>query len=150
MGSTRSLQSSIGYDPCWRTLLARKLAIATLALWAFSAFSERTNRPTNIDSNNDPASDMQDDDEEELPACSIILLDRPTDDELVQQFVKVGHKMHANMNGVGDLYGKYGAERVLVEGRKLLRSLTIWGDATYWIKILDRLIEVTKQQRRQQ
>lgn len=57
----------------------------------------------------------------------IILLDRPNDDELVQQSVRRGHVMKANMNGVGDLYGERGPERVLVEGRKLLSTLNCRG-----------------------
>ena len=53
-----------------------------------------------------------------------MLLDRLTDDELVQLFVRSGHKMNAQMKGVGDSYGERGAEKVLIEGRKLLASLT--------------------------
>lgn len=126
------------------------LAIATLTLWAFSAFSDPTRLSNGVEPTSRETSSNQENPGEEDSVCDIILLDRPTDDELVQQFVREGHKMRANMNGVGDLYGKHGPERVLVEGRKLLLGLSSWGDSMIWVRILDGLIKISKQQRLQE
>ena len=130
------------------------VALAALSLWAFSAFSARqlsratsnAHGPTGPREDGNPSRDTDSSQEED--AYDIILLDRPTDDELVQQFVRRGYTMKANMNGVGDLYGERGPERVLIEGRKLLATLNCWGTRERWIRIFDKLITVTRQERR--
>lgn len=139
------------------------VALATLALWAFSAFSARpiSGAPSNVNgrtghrgdddhgqANNDGYPPKGTDSSQDEDAYDIILLDRPTDDELVQQFVRRGHVMKANMNGVGNLYSERGPERVLVEGRKLLAALNCWGIKERWVRIFDRLVTVTRQERK--
>lgn len=109
------------------------LAHASLLLWALSAFSPR--KPVVTSSPRESPS---------LDICDIILIDRPTDDELVQQFVRQGNAMHANMTGVGDLFGLKGPRRVLAEGQKLLGSLRSWRGVTeHWLSVLARLEKVT-------
>ena len=75
----------------------------------------------------------------------LIHLDRPTDDELVQLFVKSGGSMRANVAGVGDIYGRRGPERCLLEGAKLLGSLGFWGIGREWVEVLGRMAEGVRQ-----
>ena len=132
------------------------VALSVLALWAFSAFSARPVAATNSrekdrEVDGDDSSVIRDTDssqEEEEERYDIILLDRPTDDELVQQFVRRGHLMQANINGVGNLYSTQGSERVLVEGRKLLATLNCWGIKENWMRMLGKLITVTRHERK--
>jgi hypothetical protein len=124
-------------------------AFATLALWAFSAFSEGVKKNSRAASKSDAEGRARGDDEgsrsdSEEAVSDIILLDRPMDDELVQQFVRSGDKMNAHMNGVGDLYGARGAEKVLVEGKKILKSLGGWNCRERWIRVMDRLAKISR------
>ena len=130
---------------------APAVAVAALMLWAFGTFSPKQSSGQYATSSNQvqTAQVQRDingsqDEESDDPACGIILLDRPTDDELVQQFVRRGHTMQAHITGVGDLYGARGPERVLVEGCKLLSVLKCWGVSTTWLNLLQKLIDVCK------
>lgn len=157
------------------------VALATLALWAFSAFSPR--RPPS--SRHDPETgrlaaqggkissaeirklqldrvDTNSSDEEETEAegdeeegeedeeeamCDIILLDRPADDELVQNFVRRGYSMRPIMSGVGNLYAERGADRVLSQGKKLLTTFNdCWRIARYWVRVLEALAKSWKKE----
>ncbi|OAP56871.1 hypothetical protein AYL99_08983 [Fonsecaea erecta] len=117
------------------------VALAALLFWALSAFSPKKPKSRRVgDEGGTPSpgsphsSDM----------CDIILIDRPTDDELVQQFVRQGNVMRANMTGVGDIFGPKGPRRVLAEGQKLLLTLASWrGITNYWLRVLSRLEKVT-------
>lgn len=147
---------------------ADAIALSTLALWAFSAFTDtaaKANRAAtngrnqqqstaqpspnpNTDSNT-PAPTQKPSTEtrsssEEAQFCEIILIGRPTDDELVQQFVRSGDRMKVHMNGVGDLYGPKAPEKVLAEGRKILKGLGAWGARDRWVRVLERLEEVSQ------
>ncbi|KAL9622911.1 MAG: hypothetical protein Q9160_002837 [Pyrenula sp. 1 TL-2023] len=113
------------------------VALATLALWAFSAFSPVHHTKSNSAQLDAPATDGDGNSK-----CNIILLDRPTDDELVQDFVRRGQNMHAHVTGVGDLYGDGAPVRVLEEGRKLLGTLGGWGLKEDWTQMLKRLEDV--------
>jgi hypothetical protein len=133
------------------------LGLATLALWAFSTFSPRSQsgstsrqqpneqhssiREHTVVPNHNVASSSSDDED---AMCNIILLDRPTDDELVQRFVVKGSTMVANMDGVGDLYSERAPRRVLQQGRKILNTLHQFSDRSRWIVLLSRLLEVVK------
>lgn len=133
------------------------VAHAALVLWAFSAFSSKTATPPGllgIDKVRDSAFANADPDAEcntsdsESSSDTIILLDRPADDEIVQEFVLNGPRMRANMTGVGDLYGEKGPERVVREGSKILRTLGCWRVWESWAKVLDRLVVVCKRERK--
>jgi hypothetical protein len=50
----------------------------------------------------------------------LIQLDRPCDDEIVQAFVRLGSKMSAHMQGIGNLHEQGASWKVLREGRRLL------------------------------
>jgi len=133
------------------------LGLATLALWAFSTFSPRshtdsspqqqpnqqhssTREHTAVSANNLINSSSDDED----GMCNIILLDRPTDDELVQRFVVKGNRMTAVMDGIGDLHNERAPRRVLQQGRKILYTLHQFSDRSRWIVLLSRLLEVVK------
>ena len=118
---------------------ASSVATATLVLWAFSAFSPSSSQSqarARNDGDERQASQNVSGDEMETPASGIILLDRPTDDELVQEFVRNGSRMCAYMSGVGNLYSKKAAFRVLVMGEELLNTLTCWKIARRWSRTL--------------
>lgn len=127
------------------------VAHAALVLWAFSAFSSKTATPPSL-----PPDEMQtaleDNDghssDSESSSDTIILLDRPADDEIVQEFVLNGPRMRANMTGVGDLYGEKGPERVVREGARILRTLGCWREWEFWANVLDKLVVVCKRERR--
>lgn len=117
------------------------VAFAALALWALSAFSAK-----NFQSRKQGLGESASSPEGSPPpdVCDIILIDRPTDDELVQQFVRQGDNMHANITGVGDLFGPKGPRKVLAEGQKLLVTLRSWrGITEHWLGVLNRLEKVT-------
>lgn len=112
------------------------VALATLMLWAISKFLPNRQKSKDATTDKEPldADDPQ-----------IVLLDRPIDDELVQQFVREGYSMHVNMTGVGNLFGTHGPQRVLVEGQKLLATLGAWQDGKHrWTNILSRLEKVRR------
>lgn len=121
---------------------ASTVALAALILWAFGSFSnsrKEDSEPSNTTSSQNDGliqTEGAHDDKIRGDTCNIILLDRPTDDELVQQFIRRGHGMNAYLDGVGNLYDRDGPERVLAEGCKLLRTLRCWGAAGEWLKLL--------------
>ncbi|KAK6008870.1 hypothetical protein QM012_000773 [Aureobasidium pullulans] len=133
------------------------VAHAALVLWAFSAFSSKTATLSSLlgvdgvrdatRADTDPDADCNSSDSESS-SDTIILLDRPADDEIVQEFVLNGPRMRANMTGVGDLYGEKGPERVVREGTKILKTLGCWRVWETWAKVLDRLVVVCKRERK--
>lgn len=118
------------------------VAFAALVLWAISAFSDKRARSRGRHGLRETASSSEGSPSPDV--CDIILIDRPTDDELVQQFVRQGDNMHANMTGVGDLFALKGPRKVLAEGQKLLVTLRSWrGITEHWLGVLNRLEKVT-------
>lgn len=107
---------------------APAVGLATMTLWAFSTFAAQPMKPSS------PAS--VDSDGSEADLCNIILLDRPTDDELVQQFIRHDKPFQAHLTGVGDLYSTKGPQRILLQGRKLLSTLRCWGVSASWLALL--------------
>lgn len=99
--------------------------LATLALWAYGRFAKPTLNGT----------------EDDLYPTTI-QLDRPTDDELVQLFVKRGQTMKANIMGVGNLCSARGSLKVLLEGKKIIGGLRRWGCMRENVRALEALIKV--------
>lgn len=109
---------------------------ATLTLWALSVFSPRMSHDTQSPDNNSVNGTAED--------CSIILIDRPTDDELVQQFVRSGQTMRATMSGVDNLWSSSAPYRILCEGRRLLGSLGAWtGEMERAAALIDGLMSAS-------
>jgi hypothetical protein len=128
------------------------IALAALTLWAFGTYARKqppavqqvVGDPSVGASDHRPALIDEDDVDDGLESCNIILLDRPTDDELVQQFIKNGDRMEAHISGVGDLYAPQSPRLVLRQACKLLRqSEKCWGIASRWIRLLERLAELS-------
>ena len=80
---------------------APAIALAALLLWAFGKFAPRQilqEQSTNGDgqapnAQHESKGSESPNEASDDSACGIILLDRPTDDELVQQFIRRGHNM---------------------------------------------------------
>jgi hypothetical protein len=126
------------------------IALAALTLWAFGTYARKqppavqqsVDNPSVGVSSHHTASPDDDDDDDGLESCNIILLDRPTDDELVQHFIKNGDRMEAHISGVGDLYAPQSPRLVLKQACKLLRqSEKCWGISGRWLRLLERLAE---------
>ena len=123
------------------------IALAALTLWAFGTYARKQPSverqaagSSSAGGANRHSASLHDNDDDGLESCSIILLDRPTDDELVQQFIKHGDRMEAHIGGVGDLYAPQSPCLVLKQASKLLRqSEKCWGVANRWIKLLEKL-----------
>lgn len=131
---------------------APAVALAALTLWAFGVFAKQQRSPSGITSDTTqtqasaPTATTRNDRLKSTDArnedgmCDIILLDRPTDDELVQHFIKHGNKMQAHISGVGDLYNTASPALVLKQGCKLLDELEqCWGVARSWNDLLRNL-----------
>lgn len=106
--------------------------LATLTLWAYGSCHGSTS--PNL--------------RHELPSLpshqpTFIHLDRPCDDELIQLFVREGHRMKGNMAGVGDICDQYGPEKVLREGCRILSDLASWGVSRTFGIILNSLADRT-------
>lgn len=95
--------------------------MATLVLWAFCISMQL---PEVIDAIPQ--------DTETDPEPQFLHLDRPLDDELVQTFVRVGHKMSAHMSRIGNILSSGAPTKILKEGISLLEGgsrLTPSGEA---------------------
>ncbi|CAN9333647.1 unnamed protein product [Alternaria alternata] len=87
--------------------------IATLVLWAFCICMQLPEAAEAIASESD-----------EEPEPSFLHLDRPLDDELVQTYVRMGHKMSAYIANVGSLEHEAAPMRIAREGISLLAKDT--------------------------
>lgn len=83
--------------------------IATLVLWTFCVAMQLPE-----------VAEATSNDGESVPDPSFCHLDRPLDDELVQLFVRVGHRMCPNISNVGNILDPRAAPKILLEGRSLL------------------------------
>lgn len=102
--------------------------LAVLTLWAYGYCNGQMRRTSNSHAeSSDP---------------SLIHIDRPCDDELVQLFVRDGQNMRGNVSGVGDISDLNGPERVLRLGCETLADLTSWGISKRFIAILSGLMEL--------
>lgn len=105
--------------------------LAVLTLWAFGSCHPqalRESSPLELGSR-----------AERHHEPSLIHLDRPYDDELVQLFVCEGHSMRGSITGAGDICAPKGPERILRVGCEILSSLSAWGISKRLIAILTRL-----------
>ncbi|CAA9961592.1 Fungal trans domain containing protein [Pyrenophora teres f. maculata] len=103
--------------------------IATLILWAFCACMKVPGAVEAID----PES-------QDAPDPSFLHLDRPLDDELVQTYVQVGHKMSAYIANVGSLEATDAPTRIAKEGALLLaKHSSMWGIERSYTRLLSLL-----------
>lgn len=83
--------------------------MATLVLWSFCLCMQLPEVAANM-------AELPD----EVPEPAFLHLDRPMDDELVQNFVRSGHKMSAYISHVGSLQERSAPAKILQEGICLL------------------------------
>ncbi|KAL3299414.1 transcription factor ZMS1 [Colletotrichum asianum] len=62
-------------------------------------------------------------DESEEPEPKFLHLDRPCDDEMVQTYVKLGHRMSGHVAKVGDICQEGAPKKILREGIRMLTGL---------------------------
>ncbi|RGP68501.1 transcription factor zms1 [Fusarium longipes] len=140
--------------------------LATLLLWAYSIFTARSMSPElpqntgvstprhelesyvpkgSINPRATPNRDHEDDEEEPEPA--FIHLDRPCDDEMVQTYIRLGHKMQGYMQRVGDICSSDAPPKILKEGIRLLSHRRAkekaWGIENSFVKSLTSLLDAT-------
>ncbi|KAH9880550.1 hypothetical protein IAQ61_000843 [Plenodomus lingam] len=82
---------------------------ATLVLWAFCLSTQLPEISQAVVAESD-----------ETPEPSFLHLDRPLDDELVQTYVRLGHKMSAYISNVGNIQDPGAPARIVKEGLCLL------------------------------
>jgi hypothetical protein len=123
----RRYSSSGFYEPS-------NVFLATIAIWAFGSFSQLLGKDQQSQRESSPSGS-------DSSTPTSIRLDRPTDDELVQLYIKSGANMKATITGVGNISGPKGPQRALKEGCKILSELTNWGIGARYIRILTRLAE---------
>jgi hypothetical protein len=136
---------------CDSVLEPYAIFIATLVLWAFS---ESLQLPEVAEAVSETCEDS--------PEPSFLHLDRPIDDELVQTFVRVGHKVSAHISKVGNILDASAPSNILREGILLLAggsriapsgasrplplpvaSRFVWGIEESYSKLLSDLLEGT-------
>ncbi|KAK1914027.1 hypothetical protein P3342_007273 [Pyrenophora teres f. teres] len=77
---------------------------------------------------------------QDAPDPSFLHLDRPLDDELVQTYVQVGHKMSAYIANVGSLDATDAPTRIAKEGVLLLaKHSSMWGIERSYTRLLTLL-----------
>lgn len=136
--------------------------IATLLVWAYGVFAARSTAseslPNEVIANHVPqgsdnvAATPQcgNDDEEEEPEPAFIHLDRPCDDEMVQTYIRLGHKMQGYMQRVGNIGSSDAPPKILKEGLRLLSHTRAkekaWGIETSFLESLTSLLEASTTQ----
>ncbi|KAH0278534.1 hypothetical protein KCU91_g2394, partial [Aureobasidium melanogenum] len=93
------------------------LFVASVILWAYGSFVPLLQASTD---ENPPVTSRVDMDEEFDP--TMIQIDRPCDDELIQIFIRRGNSMQPHMLGVGNICQPGGAHNVLKVGAKLIKN----------------------------
>ncbi|KAH6992542.1 hypothetical protein EDB82DRAFT_151039 [Fusarium venenatum] len=143
--------------------------IATLLVWAYSVFTSRMMHqeplqdagvprlrqdiashvpqgPANAETTH-PYDDRDEEEEKEEPEPAFIHLDRPCDDEMVQTYIRLGHKMKGYMQRVGDICSTDAPPKILMEGIRLLShkgaNEKAWGIEASFVKGLKSLLDVT-------
>lgn len=127
--------------------------MATLVLWAFCVSVQFVGLVAveKHASHESPSSSRHTaEGSDDLPDPSFIHLDRPLDDELVQTFVRLGHKMSGYITKVGNINDAE-PSKVLNEGIRLLRRddepgsepCFTWGIEGSFIESLERLLRAT-------
>lgn len=124
--------------------------VATLVLWAYSIVLQMYNHheaalepvpsiPPDVSTESqtmdhtsstyEPATAIQIDPD---ALKTVVHLDRPLDDELVQLFIRWGDKMTAHLSRVGDVSGTTAPRKILEEGLRLLSGgIKVNGDGQY-------------------
>ncbi|KAI7762352.1 hypothetical protein LZL87_006747 [Fusarium oxysporum] len=134
--------------------------LATLSIWAYSVFNtprtESQQQHGDAVSRSVPASGERESngsvgnnevESEEEPDPTFIHLDRPCDDEMVQVYIRLGHKMAGHMQRVGNICSPNAPPKILKEGIRMLSHARAknkeWGIETSYVKGLTSLLHGT-------
>ncbi|RKL20799.1 hypothetical protein BFJ68_g2798 [Fusarium oxysporum] len=137
--------------------------LATLSIWAYSVFNtprtESQQEHGDAVSRSVPASrdrvsqgsvGNNEAESEEEPDPTFIHLDRPCDDEMVQVYIRLGHKMAGHMQRVGNICSPNAPPKILREGIRMLSHARAqnkeWGIETSYVKGLTSLLHGTTAQ----
>ncbi|RKK83210.1 hypothetical protein BFJ69_g2753 [Fusarium oxysporum] len=137
--------------------------LATLSIWAYSVFNapriESQQEHGDAVSRSVPASGDRESqgsvgnneaESEEEPDPTFIHLDRPCDDEMVQVYIRLGHKMAGHMQRVGNICSPNAPPKILREGIRMLSHERAknkeWGIETSYVKGLTSLLHGTTAQ----
>ncbi|KAG7412600.1 hypothetical protein Forpe1208_v009253 [Fusarium oxysporum f. sp. rapae] len=137
--------------------------LATLSIWAYSVFNTPRTKSQqqygDVVSRSVPASGERESngsvgnnevESEEEPDPTFIHLDRPCDDEMVQVYIRLGHKMAGHMQRVGNICSPNAPPKILKEGIRMLSHARAknkeWGIETSYVKGLTSLLHGTTAQ----
>ncbi|KAL4814909.1 fungal-specific transcription factor domain-containing protein [Aspergillus spinulosporus] len=141
---------------------------ATLVIWAYSMAMhtmkgqghEEANLPESLPHPGDPAQQegqhlgetgLNDKSSDSDTEVMVIQIDRPCDDEIVQNFVRFGHTMSARMHRVGNIREPSAPRRIIKQGIRLLtggssdpdRAVPNWGVEKSFIDSLNSFTGIT-------
>ncbi|KAF5719345.1 transcription factor ZMS1 [Fusarium mundagurra] len=137
--------------------------LATLSIWAYSVFN--TPRTESQQQRGDAVSKSvsaygdhesqrsvgnNEVESEEEPDPTFIHLDRPCDDEMVQVYIRLGHKMAGHLQRVGNICSPNAPPKILKEGIRMLSHARAkhkeWGIEYSYVKGLTSLLHGTTAQ----
>ncbi|KAF4345684.1 transcription factor ZMS1 [Fusarium beomiforme] len=135
--------------------------LATLSIWAYSVFHTPRNESQQLRGGTQrsvPADGNESREHgannelggEEEPDPTFIHLDRPCDDEMVQVYIRLGHKMAGYMQRVGNICSSDAPPKILKEGIRMLSNAKAknkaWGIEDSFVKSLTSLLHGTTAQ----
>ncbi|KAL4931504.1 putative C2H2 transcription factor [Aspergillus undulatus] len=104
--------------------------LAILTLWAYGLCYKQA------------SPDLTTQERDSSTGPSVINLDQPCSDELVQSFVREGQMMKGMLTNVGDICAPHGPEHILRVGCETLSGLHSWGIAKEFMVTLMRLVDL--------
>ncbi|KAF5598988.1 transcription factor ZMS1 [Fusarium pseudocircinatum] len=137
--------------------------LATLSIWAYSVFNtprtesqqqrgDEASRsvPVSGDRESQGSVGNNEVESEEEPDPTFIHLDRPCDDEMVQVYIRLGHKMAGHLHRVGNICSPNAPPKILKEGIRMLSHARAknkeWGIEISYIMGLTSLLHGTTAQ----
>ncbi|KAF5664382.1 transcription factor ZMS1 [Fusarium denticulatum] len=137
--------------------------LATLSIWAYSVFNTpRTESqqqrgdevlrsvPASGDRESQGSVGNNEVESEEEPDPTFIHLDRPCDDEMVQVYIRLGHKMAGHLHRVGNICSPNAPPKILKEGIRMLSHARAknkeWGIEISYVMGLTSLLHGTTAQ----
>ncbi|KAF5557472.1 transcription factor ZMS1 [Fusarium napiforme] len=137
--------------------------LATLSIWAYSVFNtpriesqqqrgDEVSRsvPASGDHESQGSVGNNEVESEEEPDPTFIHLDRPCDDEMVQVYIRLGHKMAGHLHRVGNICSPNAPPKILKEGIRMLSHARAknkeWGIEVSYVMGLTSLLHGTTAQ----
>ncbi|KAF5978316.1 transcription factor ZMS1 [Fusarium coicis] len=137
--------------------------LAILSIWAYSVFNTPRNEsqqqrggevsrsvPASGDRESQGSVGNNEEESEEEPEPTFIHLDRPCDDEMVQVYIRLGHKMAGHLHRVGNICSPNAPPKILKEGIRMLSHARAknkgWGIEISYVMGLTSLLHGTTAQ----